>query len=356
MTTDHKPDPEFVEYLKNQVKNPFLSAATVMQMERVFIDQREKYEAKLQAAREQEGGIPKGENDFGLDARYFHEKLRLILRDIGSYTPTEMARALGRMAVTASAETMREPEFNIGDLIDEPKYLDTSPPQSQGVPEWMGEISENLKTQDNRITADPLFAVFQKSPIVVDEDFDHDRIVWVDDEGNEADTETADQLNAMRSDVYGLRYREDEIELGDEDRTEWRRLAIKEADQFVTACFTEAGASAYLKRDGHNLNQPFIFVTSLYRNEEMRQLRDWLLSTPAAPQADEWVKCSDQLPKLGQRVKLFSGGVIQHYMPTLDEGDEGVFWDFEQDHNPLVDFRHDQWMPCPQPPEQGDGV
>ncbi|WP_278366915.1 DUF551 domain-containing protein [Marinobacter salarius] len=83
---------------------------------------------------------------------------------------------------------------------------------------------------------------------------------------------------------------------------------------------------------------------------------DALLSTPAAPQADEWVKCSDQLPKLGQRVKLFSGGVIQHYMPTLDEGDEGVFWDFEQDHNPLVDFRHDQWMPCPQPPEQGDGV
>lgn len=55
MTTKHKPDPEFVEYLKNQVKNPFLSAATVMQMERVFIDQREKYEAKLQAAREQEG-------------------------------------------------------------------------------------------------------------------------------------------------------------------------------------------------------------------------------------------------------------------------------------------------------------
>lgn len=56
MTTEHKPDPEFVEYMENQVKNAFLSAATVMQMERVFIDQREKYEAKLQAAREQEGG------------------------------------------------------------------------------------------------------------------------------------------------------------------------------------------------------------------------------------------------------------------------------------------------------------
>lgn len=56
MTTEHKPDPEFVEYLENQVRNPNLSAITVLRMERVFIDQREKYEAKLQAAREQEGG------------------------------------------------------------------------------------------------------------------------------------------------------------------------------------------------------------------------------------------------------------------------------------------------------------
>ncbi|ATN93292.1 hypothetical protein [Marinobacter phage PS6] len=53
--SEHKPDPEFVKYMQTSVKNPFLSAPTVMQMERVFIDQRNKYEAKLQAAREQEG-------------------------------------------------------------------------------------------------------------------------------------------------------------------------------------------------------------------------------------------------------------------------------------------------------------
>lgn len=75
----------------------------------------------------QQGSVPKGENDFGLDARYFHEKLRLILRDINSYTPTEMARALGRLAVTANPETMREPEFNVGDLINQTKYRDSTP-------------------------------------------------------------------------------------------------------------------------------------------------------------------------------------------------------------------------------------
>jgi len=162
---------------------------------------------------------------------------------------------------------------------------------AQGVPEWMAEISGNLKTQDNRITADPLFVVLQKSPIVVDEDYDHDRIVWVDDEGNEAEEGTVKQLDYMRSDVDDLHFLEDEIELGEDDRQQWRRLAIKEADQFVTACLTESGAKAYLKRDGHNLNQPFIFVTSLYRNEEMKQLRNWLLEAPNQP-SGEWVRCA----------------------------------------------------------------
>lgn len=73
------------------------------------------------------GGVPKGTNDFGLDAGYFHGKLRLILRDINSYTPTEMARALGRLAITANSETMREPELNVGALIDEPRYRDATP-------------------------------------------------------------------------------------------------------------------------------------------------------------------------------------------------------------------------------------
>ena len=91
------------------------------------------------------------------------------------------------------------------------------------------------------------------------------------------------------------------------------------------------------------------------------------LSTPAAPQADEWVKCSQRLPRIGQRVILRSKGVVQNYMPTLDQGDidgfgggDGYFWCFDDaigdEDYPLVDFETDEWMPCPQPPEQGDGV
>lgn len=47
---------------------------------------------------------PKGQNEFGLDARYFHEKLSLIVRDIDKFTPDEMARALLRLSEAAMPE------------------------------------------------------------------------------------------------------------------------------------------------------------------------------------------------------------------------------------------------------------
>ena len=79
-----------------------------------------------------------------------------------------------------------------------------------------------------------------------------------------------------------------------------------------------------------------------------------LLSTPTTPQADGWVRCEDRLPAVGQRVILKSRGVVQHYMPTLDQGDNGfgggeLFWDFgDTDADcPPVDFENDEWMPAP---------
>ena len=84
-----------------------------------------------------------------------------------------------------------------------------------------------------------------------------------------------------------------------------------------------------------------------------------LLATPT--KADDWIKCSDRLPNLGQRVILKSRGVVQNYMPVFDQGDDdrGMgdhFWDFEDVNkidNPLVDFEKDCWMPKPQQ-EQGE--
>lgn len=58
--------------------------------------------------------------------------------------------------------------------------------QTKSAPDSFGIIGENIRTQDNRITSDPMFCVYQKREIVVDADYDYDRIVWVDEDGNEA--------------------------------------------------------------------------------------------------------------------------------------------------------------------------
>ena len=86
---------------------------------------------------------------------------------------------------------------------------------------------------------------------------------------------------------------------------------------------------------------------------------DGITATPT--KTDEWIKCSERLPNLGQRVILKSRGVVQNYMPVFDQGDDdrGMgdhFWDFEDVNkidNPLVDFEKDCWMPKPKQ-EQDD--
>jgi len=83
-----------------------------------------------------------------------------------------------------------------------------------------------------------------------------------------------------------------------------------------------------------------------------------LYTRPAS--SDEWIKCSEQTPNLGQRVILHSKGVIQNYMPLFDQGDSDFgmgdhFWEFEDVNdidNPLVNFEEDCWMPLPEPLKQ----
>lgn len=141
-------------------------------------------------------------------------------------------------------------------------------------------IGRRIAAQDNRATDQPMFVVFQKREIVVDGDYDHDRIAWIGEEGREPDEETAAKLDAMRNDIESDHFMAGEIEIDDEDegREEWRYLALKEVDEFVTACFTEQGCKEFLAIHGHNLRQPFIYAAGSFRNREYQQLRTLMLN------------------------------------------------------------------------------
>lgn len=181
-------------------------------------------------------------NNYGLDVNYFTEKLSLLIRDMDRYTPAEMARALARLSVAADPAVINEPEFSRHN-------------------QELVRIGNLLKTQDNRGTADPVFVVFSKQEIVVDEKYDHDRVIWVDEEGGEVTGLKAERLERLHK---GYR---------DIDEDKYRRIAVKAIDQFETACFTEQGCKDYLKVNGHNLCSPYIYAHSFFRNSEMLELR-----------------------------------------------------------------------------------
>lgn len=126
-------------------------------------------------------------------------------------------------------------------------------------------IGEKLRTQDNRITSEPMFCVYQKREIVADAEYDHDRIAWVDEDGLEAN-----ERQRMRLELLNNNCRE--------TPAKWRRVAVKEIDEFVTCCLTEQGCKDYLACNGHNLRLPFIYVKSGFRNAEYIALRNWLMT------------------------------------------------------------------------------
>ena len=41
-------------------------------------------------------------NEYGLDVNYFKGKLKLVLRDIDRYTPTELFRELSQLSLTSA--------------------------------------------------------------------------------------------------------------------------------------------------------------------------------------------------------------------------------------------------------------
>lgn len=142
------------------------------------------------------------------------------------------------------------------------------------LPDTLAGIGEKLRTQDNRITSEPMFCVYQKREIVADAEYDHDRIVWVDEDGFEANERQRMRLELLHDNCR-------------EVPAKWRRVAVKEIDEFVTGCFTEQGCKDYLACNGHNLRLPFIYVKSGFRNAEYIALRNWLMTASFTVEGDE---------------------------------------------------------------------
>lgn len=129
------------------------------------------------------------------------------------------------------------------------------------LPAELYTIGELIRTQDNRITDQPMFVVFQKREIIGSDEHSPSRICWVWN-GEEVSELRAKRLEALYQDGR--------------DTRGYDRYAMQEVDEFVTACFTEHGCKDYLRQNGHNLRLPYIYACGSFRNNEYHLVRNWL--------------------------------------------------------------------------------
>lgn len=140
----------------------------------------------------------------------------------------------------------------------------------------LSAIGELIRTQDNRLTDQPFFAVMTKREIVASEDHDCDRICWVENQSGNYVEATETQHRRLEA-IYQAKY---------EVRDGWDRYAMKEIDVFVTGCFTEQGCKDYINKNGHNLNKPFIYAFGSYHNDEYQTVRKFIMQMPETPATD----------------------------------------------------------------------
>ncbi len=141
----------------------------------------------------------------------------------------------------------------------------------RGVPvvvsERLRQIGHQMRTQDNRCTANPIFQVRGKERIYGLDLSASDEAVWMDDEWNPVDIPEDADPDQPPHGLTVARY-----------TTRWKVLMV---------AFTEQGCKDHLRLNGHNYriyDEVGIYVDSLNRCPEMIAIREFLLGLPA-PQA-----------------------------------------------------------------------
>lgn len=170
------------------------------------------------------------------------------------------------------------------------------------------EMAKNIVTQDNRVTADPIFMVQQKVRTYgFDPDYSDDsKLLYcgVDDIGaeySEAEREERYvEYCAMLAEANEAKEddepKEEPMSREDFDDDNYQKVYFQEHWENVQPFFTEVGAQEYLRINAHNLKEPQIYVESAFRNAEWQEIRNWLLK--GAPNINGWIDAKVALPSI----------------------------------------------------------
>lgn len=151
---------------------------------------------------------------------------------------------------------------------------------------------QSILTQNALCTESPIYTVYSKRPIVVNEGYDYDEVVYtrgeyeldlkefekLEDQYNLAQEELHNRTTDYSNDPLTNKFPSDPFDADEMfDPSDWDRLCIKMIDSFEQAFFIRENAQRFLENQSHNLNAGYIYVESAYRNPEWQQIRELLI-------------------------------------------------------------------------------
>lgn len=176
------------------------------------------------------------------------------------------------------------------------------PAQAEAIPDWLMEMSNQMRTQDNRGTSHPFFQVRCKEYLPTDPECSADRWEIVGDDGvvcTQGDEGGfIDYLLANHADWCKQWNEQNYDEESDRDALEsWfdptggelpdplRLIWTQEVEKIVSTHLTEAGAIQFINRKQHDYPKLYTYAESAYWSPQLRQLQDWIISL-SAPKPD----------------------------------------------------------------------
>lgn len=139
-----------------------------------------------------------------------------------------------------------------------------------------------------------MFCVCSKQEVVVDPDYSYDKCFYVkqtSDDYPQISVEEFEKLRSAYNEAYDYRRTvvdsrgneivydppEDPCSDGDFDPDDWTLVYVKLVDKFEQAFFIRQNAENFIESQSHQLNNPYIYVESAYRNPEWQQIRELLI-------------------------------------------------------------------------------
>jgi len=154
--------------------------------------------------------------------------------------------------------------------------------------EELSKLREEIKSQDNLATENPLFVVFDWEKVPTEEGYS-DEYEYIDMEEGVTVAKTKEELieHAKDDEDYKASPTANLDAMMEWELLDWltkhnngipvRKVFYLKKEVFISAFFTRKAAQAFIDANHYHYKEPHIYVATMWRNYEMSGIRDAII-------------------------------------------------------------------------------